>query len=140
VVEHLATRRAALIVDETGLPFGRRHKSVAWGRYTATAGKKKENCQIGVFVAYVEKGSTADREPYLPCRGPEEAGQPVQSRGTLPWVSQPGHAAHVRCQKSRNGGYLRIYLRADLSSAVGLKRAGEERYVLAVHKTTRIQC
>jgi SRSO17 transposase len=68
VVEHLGDEDSGvLLVDETGF-FRKGEKSVGVGRHrTGTAGEK-ENCQIGVFVAYAsEKGSAfVDRELYLP--------------------------------------------------------------------------
>src|SRR3712207_6570280 len=68
VVEHLcAEKSGVLIVDETGF-LKKGEKSVGVARqYTGTAGKK-ENCQIGVFLAYAsEKGAAfIDRALYLP--------------------------------------------------------------------------
>src|ERR671913_469668 len=68
VVEHLGEGGSGvLIVDETGF-LKKGEKSVGVKRqYTGTAGKR-ENCQIGVFLAYAsEKGSAfVDRELYLP--------------------------------------------------------------------------
>ena len=67
VVDHLGDPQAVLVVDETGfLKKGR--KSVGVKRqYCGTAGKR-ENCQVGVFLAYASpRGRTfLDRELYLP--------------------------------------------------------------------------
>jgi SRSO17 transposase len=67
VVEYLGAADGVLIVDETGfLKKGR--KSVGVQRqYSGTAGRR-ENCQIGVFLAYASsKGRTfLDRALYLP--------------------------------------------------------------------------
>ena len=66
VVEHLGDEQAVLVVDELGfLKQGK--KSVGVQRqYSKTAGKV-ENCQIGLFLAYVSNGGQAflDRELYL---------------------------------------------------------------------------
>ena len=68
VVELLGDEKSGvLIVDETGfLKKGKKSVGVA-RQYTGTAGKK-ENCQIGVFLAYAsEKGAAfIDRALYLP--------------------------------------------------------------------------
>ena len=66
VVEHLGDEQAVLVVDELGfLKQGK--KSVGVQRqYSKTAGKV-ENCQVGIFLAYVSnRGRTfLDRELYL---------------------------------------------------------------------------
>jgi len=68
VVRHLGDPAAVLAVDETGfLKKGRMSAGVA-RQYTGTAGRI-ENCQVGVFAAYVTPdGGRAliDRELYLP--------------------------------------------------------------------------
>src|SRR5918997_4273079 len=67
VVEHLGDARAVLVVDETGfLKKGR--KSVGVQRqYSGTAGRR-ENSQVGVFLAYAGRQGRAflDRALYLP--------------------------------------------------------------------------
>ncbi len=67
VVEHLGDPDGVLIVDETGF-LKKGTKSVGVQRqYSGTAGKR-ENCQIGVFLAYASTtGRTfLDRALYLP--------------------------------------------------------------------------
>jgi SRSO17 transposase len=67
VVEYLGDQDAVLVIDETGF-LKKGTKSVGVKRqYSGTAGKR-ENCQIGVFLAYASpKGRTfLDRELYLP--------------------------------------------------------------------------
>src|SRR5215218_1415690 len=67
VIEHLADDESALIVDETGF-IKKGDKSVGVKRqYTGTVGKR-ENCQVGVFLAYASCRGQAfiDRELYLP--------------------------------------------------------------------------
>ena len=57
----------SLVVDETGF-IKKGEKSVGVKRqYTGTAGKR-ENCQVGVFLAYASGRGQAfiDRELYLP--------------------------------------------------------------------------
>jgi SRSO17 transposase len=67
VVEHLADDESILIVDETGF-IKKGENSVGVKRqYTGTVGKR-ENCQVGVFLAYASCRGQAfiDRELYLP--------------------------------------------------------------------------
>src|SRR5215213_7773954 len=71
VIEHLADAEGALesclIVDETGF-IKKGERSVGVKRqYTGTVGKR-ENCQVGVFLAYASSRGQAfiDRELYLP--------------------------------------------------------------------------
>jgi SRSO17 transposase len=68
VLEHLlAGEESCLIVDETGF-IKKGDKSVGVKRqYTGTVGKR-ENCQVGVFLAYTSERGQAfiDRELYLP--------------------------------------------------------------------------
>src|SRR5215203_6140411 len=67
VIEHLADAKSCLIVDETGF-IKKGEKSVGVKRqYTGTVGKR-ENCQVGVFLAYASSRGQAfiDRELYLP--------------------------------------------------------------------------
>jgi SRSO17 transposase len=67
VLEHLAGGESVLVIDETGF-LKKGDKSVGVKRqYTGTAGKR-ENCQVGVFLAYASCRGQAfiDRELYLP--------------------------------------------------------------------------
>jgi SRSO17 transposase len=70
VCEHLADPAAILVIDETGfLKKGTKSAGVK-RQYSGTAGKR-ENCQIGVFVAYsswvpAPTQVLVDRELYLP--------------------------------------------------------------------------
>jgi SRSO17 transposase len=67
VVKHLGREDGVLVVDETGfLKKGTKSAGVQ-RQYSGTAGRI-ENCQIGVFLAYVgQEGRTfLDRELYLP--------------------------------------------------------------------------
>ncbi len=65
--EHLSGEGSVLVVDETGF-IKKGDKSVGVKRqYTGTVGKR-ENCQVGVFLAYASERGQAfiDRELYLP--------------------------------------------------------------------------
>lgn len=65
--DHLGDPEAILVIDETGF-LKKGHHSVGVARqYSGTAGRI-ENCQIGVFLAYVGAGghTLIDRELYLP--------------------------------------------------------------------------
>src|SRR5919202_3960078 len=67
VVAHLGEPQAALVLDETGfLKKGTKSAGVQ-RQYSGTAGRI-ENCQIGVFLAYVSRRGQAfiDRALYLP--------------------------------------------------------------------------
>jgi len=75
VLEQLGQESAILVIDESGFPK-RGTKSAGVGRqYCGTTGQV-QNCQVGVFLAYVTaRGhSLIDRELYLPldwCEDPE---------------------------------------------------------------------
>jgi SRSO17 transposase len=67
VVEHLGEQDAVVVFDDTGfLKKGTRSAGVQ-RQYSGTAGRT-ENCQIGVFAAYVSSRGHAliDRDLYLP--------------------------------------------------------------------------
>lgn len=67
VVEHLGAPDGVLIVDETGfVKKGTKSAGVA-RQYSGTAGRR-ENCQVGVFLAYASERGCAflDRELYVP--------------------------------------------------------------------------
>jgi SRSO17 transposase len=82
VVEHLGDEiSGVLIVDETGF-LKKGNKSVGVARqYTGTAGKR-ENCQVGVFLAYASKKGAAfvDRALYLPREWDENAERREEAR------------------------------------------------------------
>src|SRR5918995_1760118 len=107
VGEHLSGEESVLIVDETGF-IKKGDKSVGVKRqYTGTAGKR-ENCQVGVFLAYAsERGQGfIDRELYLPeewasdehrrerAGVPEEVGMLLEERGQ-PYVLAVSGKAYV---------------------------------------------
>jgi SRSO17 transposase len=67
VVEHLGDPGGVLVVDETGFVKKGTKSAGVQRQYTGTVGKK-ENCQVGVFLAYASARGAAlvDRELYLP--------------------------------------------------------------------------
>jgi SRSO17 transposase len=67
VVEHLGAAGGVLVVDETGFVKKGAKSAGVQRQYTGTVGKK-ENCQVGVFLAYASPHGAAlvDRELYLP--------------------------------------------------------------------------
>lgn len=73
VVEHLGDRDGVLIVDETGFVKKGDKSAGVQRQYCGTVGKR-ENCQIGVFLAYASQHGHAllDRALYLPQSWTEE--------------------------------------------------------------------
>jgi SRSO17 transposase len=67
VVEHLGDPGGVLVVDETGFVKKGSNSAGVQRQCTGTVGKK-ENCQVGVFLAYASARGAAlvDRELYLP--------------------------------------------------------------------------
>ena len=67
VAEHLGDPAGVLVVDETGFVKKGTKSAGVQRQYTGTVGKK-ENCQVGVFLAYASPRGRAflDRELYLP--------------------------------------------------------------------------
>ena len=96
VVEYLGHPEAVLVIDETGF-LKKGTKSVGVKRqYCGTAGKR-ENCQVGVFLAYASLAGRTflDRELYLPeewaqdAARREEAGVPANvSFATKPQLAR----------------------------------------------------
>ncbi|MDQ4078707.1 MAG: IS701 family transposase [Chloroflexota bacterium] len=74
VVEHLGEAHGVLVVDETGF-LKKGTKSVGVARQDSGTAGRTENCQVGVFLAYVTDTSRAflDRALYLPQRWAEDA-------------------------------------------------------------------
>jgi SRSO17 transposase len=143
VVEHLGEEESGvLIVDETGfLKKGKKSVGVA-RQYTGTAGKR-ENCQVGVFLAYSSEKGVAfiDRALYLPrewvgdIERREEAGIPRRVR-----FSTKGELAKEMLRRAFEAEVPARWVVADTvyGTARGLRRWLEERersYVLAVPAT-----
>src|SRR5712692_5427922 len=66
-LEHLGTKSAIVVIDETSFPKQGKKSAGVGVQYCGTTGQV-ENCQVGVFLAYVTaRGHTLiDRELYLP--------------------------------------------------------------------------
>jgi SRSO17 transposase len=67
VMERLGDERAVLVIDDTGFIKKGTKSAGVQRQYTGTSGKK-DNCQIGTFLAYVAPNGHAliDRDLYLP--------------------------------------------------------------------------
>jgi SRSO17 transposase len=143
VVEHLGDEESGiLIVDETGF-LKKGEKSVGVARqYTGTAGKR-ENCQVGVFLAYASKEGAAfvDRALYLPgewaknAERREEAAVPEEVG-----FATKGKLAREMLQRAFDAGVPARWAVADTvyGTARGLRQWLEKRgrsYVLAVPAT-----
>jgi SRSO17 transposase len=143
VIEHLGDEDSGvLIVDETGfLKKGKKSVGVA-RQYTGTAGKK-ENCQVGVFLAYASKKGAAfvDRALYLPREWSEEverraeAGVPQKIR-----FATKGELAKEMLRRAFEAQMPARWVVADTvyGTARGLRGWLEEQqysYVLAVPST-----
>lgn len=76
VGDHVQDSEAVLVVDETGFLKKGTHSAGVARQYSGTAGRI-ENCQIGVFAAYVtaHEHILIDRELYLPKEWMEDAGR-----------------------------------------------------------------
>jgi len=79
VMEQLSDERAVVVYDDIGFTK-RGDKSVGVARQRVGSNGRLENCQVGVFMAYVSAKGTAltDRELYLP--RPEWAGDAARRR------------------------------------------------------------
>ena len=143
VVEHLGEEESGvLIMDETGfLKKGKKSVGVA-RQYTGTAGKR-ENAQVGVFLAYSSEKGTAfiDRALYLPrewvgdIERREEAGIPQTVR-----FSTKGELAKEMLRRAFEAEVPARWVVADTvyGTARGLRGWLEEQqrsYVLAVPAT-----
>ena len=146
VVEHLGARDSGiLIVDETGF-LKKGEKSVGVGRrYTGTAGKR-ENCQIGVFMAYAsEKGSAlVDRELYLPHEWADDSDR--RAEASVPEkvrFATKGQLAKVMLRRAFEAEVPAKWVVADSIYGADSKfrtwlEGCGKYYVLAVHKTTGV--
>ena len=143
VVEHFANPEAVLVVDETGF-LKKGEKSVGVSRqYSGTAGKV-ENCQIGVFLAYVAPRGRAfiDRALYLPEEEwaedksrREEAGVPEEVE-----FATKGEQARAMLERALEAGVPASWVTADevYGNDGKLRRWLQERgisYVMAVSRS-----
>jgi SRSO17 transposase len=139
VLEHLAGDESVLVVDETGF-IKKGDKSVGVKRqYTGTVGKR-ENCQVGVFVAYASERGQAfiDRELYLP----EEWAEDKERRERAGVPEQVGMRTKPHLAKEMLGRALKAGVKATWVVADSVygdsRRLGmfleerEQPYVLAL--------
>jgi SRSO17 transposase len=143
VAFHLGEEESGvLIADETGF-LKKGEKSVGVARqYTGTAGKK-ENAQVGVFLAYASEKGTAfvDRALYLPREWAGDAGRRAEA-GVPEGVrfATKGELAKRMLGRAFDAGVPARWVVADTvyGTARGLRGWLEERgrsYVLAVPGT-----
>jgi SRSO17 transposase len=95
VLEQLGTHEAIVAIDETSFPKRGSKSAGVQVQYCGTTGQV-ENCQVGVFLAYVtSKGHTLiDRELYLP----------------LDWTEDP-----KRCQEASVPASVRFQTKPELA-------------------------
>jgi len=95
VLEHLGQESAILVLDESSFPKRGKKSAGVKVQYCGTTGQV-ENCQVGVFLAYVTaKGHTLiDRELYLP----------------LDWIED-----HERCQAASIPESVRFQTKPELA-------------------------
>jgi SRSO17 transposase len=143
VVEHLGDEHSGvLVVDETGF-LKKGEKSVGVARqYTGTAGKK-ENAQVGVFLAYASKKGTAfvDRSSYLPREWTEDAERRAEAGvpQKIPFATK-GELAKEMLRRAFEAGVPARWVVAETvyGTARGSREWLEEQqcsYVLAVPAT-----
>jgi SRSO17 transposase len=140
VLEQLGDDESVLIIDETGF-IKKGDKSVGVKRqYTGTVGKR-ENCQVGVFVAYASERGQAfiDRELYLP----EEWAHDQERRKRTAVPEQIGmrtkpELAKEMLKRALDAGVHAAWVVADSSVYGDSRRLGmfleerEQPYVLAI--------
>jgi SRSO17 transposase len=145
VVDQLGDPDAVLVVDETGFQKKGTHSAGVQRQYSGTMGRR-ENCQIGVFLAYVSDAGHAliDRELYLPeswlddrdrCRA---AGIPDEAQ----FATKP-RLAMAMLQRAVEGGVPFGWFAADeaYGHAGYLRRWLQQRqigYVLAVQSNDTV--
>jgi SRSO17 transposase len=145
VVERLAGDQSVLIVDETGF-IKKGDKSVGVKRqYTGTVGKR-ENCQVGVFLAYASCRGQAfiDRELYLPEEWPEDKER--RERAGVPeevGMRTKPELAKVMLQRAMDAGVKAAWVVADSvygdSRCLGMfLEEKEQPYVLALSGTAYV--
>ena len=110
VIEHLADSESSLIVEETGFIKKGTNSVGVKRQYTGTVGKR-ENCQVGVFLAYASCRGQAfiDRELYLP----EEWAQDEERRGRAGVPEEVGMRTKPELAKEM----LRRALEAEVKAA-----------------------
>ena len=145
VVEHLGDPGAVLVVDETGF-LKKGTKSVGVQRqYSGTAGRR-ENCQIGVFLAYASSRGRAflDRALYLPRSWTDDPARRMEA-GVPPMVrfATKPQLAKAMLQRAFATGVPAAWVTGDtVYGADGRFRqwleTERQAYVLAVPHTHRV--
>jgi SRSO17 transposase len=136
VVEHLGGEGAILVVDETGF-LKKGTESVGVKRqYTGTAGKR-ENCQVGVFLAYAtDKGAAfIDRELYLPEEWAED--KVPRRRAGVP-DEEVGFATKPRLAKKMLERALEAEVRAGWVVADSVSTATHDAWVCGSKSTNKL--
>jgi SRSO17 transposase len=115
VVEHLGDPGGVLVVDETGF-LKKGTTSVGVQRqYSGTAGKV-DNCQLGVFVAYVGPKGRAfiDRELYLPRSWTDDSARCLAARvpEQVGFRTKP-QLARVMLERALDAGVPASWVTAD---------------------------
>jgi SRSO17 transposase len=138
-LEHLGTKSAIVVIDETSFPKQGKKSAGVGVQYCGTTGQV-ENCQVGVFLAYVTaKGHTLiDRELYLPLDWTEDRDR-CQAAGIPESVHFQTKPELARCMLARlwNAQIPIAWVVADTvyGSNLDLRTWLEDRgypYVLAV--------
>lgn len=145
VREHLGDPSGVLVLDETGFLKKGEHSAGVQRQYSGTAGRI-ENCQIGVFLAYVAPRGRVfiDRALYLPESWTEDrdrcddAGIPAD----VAFATKPALGLRM-VERALDGGIEAAWVLGDevYGDDSKLRRAIEERrmpYVLAVSCQFRI--
>lgn len=139
VVAHLGAAEGMLILDETSFPKKGSKSAGVSRQYCGSLGKR-ENCQVGVLLAYAGPGGCAflDRELYLPKAWTEDR-QRQQAAGIpdgVPFRTKP-EIGRRRLERALDGGTPATWVLADevyggdsrLRTCVEARRC---RYVLGV--------
>jgi SRSO17 transposase len=145
VTAHLADAASVLVVDETGF-LKKGDKSAGVQRqYCGTAGRI-ENCQVGVFLAYVTPRGRAflDRELYLPRSWADDPGR-CQAAGMpaeVAFATKPQLAVRM-LKRAWQAGVSARWVTADevYGSDSAFRRVLEERrqaFVVAVPRSQRL--
>ena len=142
VVEQLGSKKAVLVVDETGFLKKGDHSVGVKRQSSGTAGRI-ENAQVGVFLAYTSEQGTAfiDRELFLPQDWADD--ETRRTQGRVPddrTFSTKPQLAEQMLERTFKAGIRAAWVTADTVYASGkLRGLLEERrqpYVLAYPPTS----
>lgn len=137
VLEKLGDERAVVVLDEIAFPK-RGDKSVGVARQRVGPERRVENCQVGVFMAYVSPKGTAiiDRELYLP--HPEWSQNSARCRA----AGVPDHVRHAsKAQLARRMLARALTAKVPLSAVVvgGSCSGAPVREYLAAQRLTSVE-